>query len=177
MGDNTMEIRTQRLTLRPIGMQDLETTYAYSADRENTKYMMFLPDDSIEETKEFLENCEHEWEKKDPCYYEFAVIVNGRHIGGVSIYLMGLRDTAELGWILDKHYQGKGYATEAASAVMGFAENQLSVHHFMAHCDSENRASQNVMSKLGFYCMGCSTGRKNKSSSEDRKEMTFELFV
>ncbi len=172
-----MEIRTQRLVLRPIGIQDLETTYAYSGDRENTKYMVFLPDESIEETKDFLEESELEWHKQQPCFYEFAVIAGGKHIGGVSIYLRQTNDTAELGWILDRHYQGKGYATEAAGALIDFAEHQLAIHHFVAHCDWENRASQNVMSKLGFFCMGCANCRKNKSSSENRKEMTFELFV
>ncbi len=172
-----MEIRTQRLVLRPICMQDLETTYAYSADRENTKYMMFLPDDSIDETKEFLKKSEQEWHKQKPCFYEFAVVADGRHIGGIGVYLDKAQSTAELGWILDRHYHGKGYATEAACAVMDFAEHELSIRHFIVHCDWENRASQNVISKLGFFCMGCTSGRKNKSSSENRKEMTFELFV
>ena len=139
--------------------------------------MVFLPDDNIDETEEFLEKCEQEWSKNKPCFYEFAVVANGRHIGGIAVYLNEARNTAELGWILDKHFQGKGYATEAANAVMGFAHDQLAISHFVAHCDSENRASQNVMSKLGFFCMSCANGRKNKISSENRKEMTFELFV
>ena len=172
-----MEIQTSRLLLRPIGTKDLMTTYAYAADRENTKYMVFLPDDNIDQTEEFLEKCEQEWCKKEPCFYEFAVIADGKHIGGIGVYLHGTNDTAELGWILDRKYHGRGYATEAASAVIGFVEDRLCIRHFIAHCDSENRASQNVMSKLGFFCMGCADGRINKGSSESRKEMTFELFA
>ena len=172
-----MQIQTQRLLLRPIGTKDLQTTYAYAADRENTKYMVFLPDDNIGQTEEFLEKCEQEWNKQKPCFYEFAVVAQNRHIGGISVYLNEARNTAELGWILDRHYQGKGYATEAAGAVMKFAHEQLAISHFVAHCDWENRASQNVMSKLGFFCICCSDGRKNKASRENRKEMTFERFV
>lgn len=158
-------------------MQDLETTHAYSSDKDNTKYMLFLPNESIEETKEFLEECQQQWHKQKPDYYEFAVIADGKHIGGIGVYLHGTNDTAELGWILDRKYHGRGYATEAASAVIGFVEDRLCIRHFIAHCDSENRASQNVMSKLGFFCMGCADGRINKGSSENRKEMTFELFA
>lgn len=176
-GVQKMQIQTQRLVLRPIGMQDLETTYAYSADKDNTKYMAFLPNESIDETKEFLERCESEWHKTAPCFYEFAVVADGNHIGGIGVYLFGSKSTAELGWILDKNYHGKGYATEAAGAVIGFAQSKLSIRHFVAHCDWENRASQNVMSKLGFFCIGCASGRKNRGSSEERKEMTFELYV
>ncbi len=158
-------------------MQDLETTHAYSSDKDNTKYMMYLPNDNIEETREFLEQCQQQWHKQKPDYYEFAVIADGRHIGGIGVYLRSAKDTAELGWILDRHYHGKGYATEAAGAVIDFAEHQLCIRHFIAHCDWENRASQNVMSKRGFFCIGCANGRKNKGSSEIRKEMTFELYA
>ena len=48
------EIVTPRLTLRPIGMGDLETTHAYASDRENCRYMMFLPNDTLEETRQFI---------------------------------------------------------------------------------------------------------------------------
>ena len=172
-----MEIRTQRLLLRPIGVQDLQTAFAYASDKENTKFMVFLPDDDISQTREFLERCEQEWKKQQPDYYEFAVVAGDKHIGGVGIYLDRSRNTGELGWILDRKYQGMGYATEAAQAVMKHAMQELAVTHFVAHCDSENKASQNVMSKLGLCCIGCANGRRNKGSSEDRIEMTFELFV
>ncbi len=172
-----MEIKTQRLLLRPIGLQDLETAFAYASDAENTKFMTFLPDDDIEQTRDFLERCERQWQKQQPDYYEFAIVQGGRHIGGVSIYLDRSKNTGEFGWILDKNYHGMGYATEAAKAVLDFAVQELDVTHFVAHCDSENKASQNVMSKLGLNCIGCANGRRNKGSSEDRIEMTFELFV
>ena len=172
-----MEIKTQRLLLRPIGLQDLETAFAYASDAENTKFMTFLPDDDIEQTRDFLERCERQWQKQQPDYYEFAIVQGSRHIGGVSIYLDRSKNTCEFGWILDKNYHGMGYATEAAKAVLDFAVQELGVTHFVAHCDSENKASQNVMSKLGLNCIGCANGRRNKGSSEDRIEMTFELFV
>ena len=66
-------------------MQDLETTHAYSSDKDNTKYMLFLPNESIEETKEFLEECQQQWHKQKPDYYEFAVIADGKHIGGIGV--------------------------------------------------------------------------------------------
>ena len=163
--------------MRPIGLQDLETAFAYASDAENTKFMTFLPDDDIEQTRDFLERCERQWQKQQPDYYEFAIVQGGRHIGGVSIYLDRSKNTCEFGWILDKNYHGMGYATEAAKAVLDFAVQELGVTHFVAHCDSENKASQNVMSKLGLCCIGCANGRRNKGSSEDRIEMTFELFV
>lgn len=50
-GSTMIEITTQRLVLRPLGTEYLETVHAYASDIENTRYMMRLPNDSIEETQ------------------------------------------------------------------------------------------------------------------------------
>lgn len=56
-----LTIKTERLTLKPLGMKYLETVHEYASDLENTKYMLFLPNESIEETKEFLQMADKEW--------------------------------------------------------------------------------------------------------------------
>ena len=45
-----MLLRTARLLLRPVTMDDLSTTHAYAGDLENTLYMMFLPNADEKET-------------------------------------------------------------------------------------------------------------------------------
>jgi len=42
------------LILRPVCLADAETTYAYAADREMIRYMVYLPKASMEEVREFL---------------------------------------------------------------------------------------------------------------------------
>lgn len=172
-----MEISTERLILKPLGTEYLESVHKYASDIENTKYMIHLPNETVDETKEFLVGCEREWAKQIPDFYEFAVIKESVHIGAVSIYLNENHDTAILGWILDPDYHNCGYATEAASAIVRFAEEKLSIRHFTAFCDFENRASENVMRKLGFTKTGCYDGRKNRISDEERKELVYELFA
>ena len=49
-----MQITTTRLTLRPLTMDCLEATHAYASDREATRLMCFLPNDSIGETEAFI---------------------------------------------------------------------------------------------------------------------------
>ena len=44
-----LEIKTERLTVRPLEMSDLFTSFAYAGNPENAQYMMFLPKDSINE--------------------------------------------------------------------------------------------------------------------------------
>ena len=120
-----MTIETERLVLRPLTLSDLGTAHEYSVDAEHTKYMIFLPNDTVQETEYFLQKAVFEWAKELPQFYEFAITLGGRHIGTVSISLSEDRQTGELGWIINKKYQGNGYVTEAAGAVLDFSVNTL----------------------------------------------------
>ena len=157
------------------GLRFLESTHTYSSDRENTRFMVYLPNESREETRAFLLAAEEEWEKESPSFYEFAILLGKEHIGAVSLYLNKERDTGELGWILDKRYWGHGYACQAAERVMAFGRDTLKITHFVAHCDSENAASRRVMEKLGMKRTCVNENRKNRSSPENRREYQYEL--
>ena len=172
------ELRTERLILRPAGMKYLNSTYEYTSDPENTRFMTHLPNASIEECADYLAQADAEWAKPQPGYYEFAILLNGEHIGGVSLFPEETdRTRAELGWIIHKKHWGKGIVTEAARALIRFAADALHISHFIAHCDSENAASYRVMEKLGMTRTGERRGRKNRLSDEDRSEYQYEMEI
>lgn len=174
--ENFSEIRTERLVLRPLGVKYLQTTHIYASDYENTKYMYYLPNDRLEDTLAFLQKAEQEWEKEDPTFFEFAICINDKHIGAVSLYLDDGRCSGELGWIIYKPYWNQGIATEATKAVVNFAVQELGVNRFTAHCDSENIGSYKVMEKIGMKRTDVYGGRKNKSSNEERIEFKYEMI-
>lgn len=170
------ELKTERLILRPLSIEDLDTVHAYASDVENTKYMMHLPNDTTDETLHFLTRVTNEWQKDKPEFFEFAIMLEGRQVGAVSIYLNEQRTEGELGWILNKKYWGKGYATEAAMAVKDFAVNELKISMLMAHCDFRNTASCNVMKKIGLTVVKDNGVRKYPKTAETAKELLF-LFA
>ena len=172
-----MEIKTERLILAPIGTRHLESTYAYASDPENTRLMMFMPLADLAETRKFLAYFEAEWQKPKPVYCEFAILLDGAHIGEVGVDFLNGPDIAELGWVLHPRYHGRGYATEAARAVINFAVTRFGASHFIAHCDSENAASQSVMRKLGMTMTDAGGVRRNRASDEPRVEYTYELCL
>lgn len=172
-----MELKTERLCLKPLGTQYLESVYEYASDIENTKYMMYLPNATIQETADFLQNTENEWKKHKPDFYEFAIFYEGKQVGAVSIYMENDCKLGELGWILNKKYWGLGIASEAAERLIEFAKNERNLTHFIAHCDAENTASYYVMEKLGMVRTVEYRGRKNKASDEERTEYQYELFT
>lgn len=169
-------INTKRLVLKPLGIKYLETVYEYASDIENTKYMVHLPDRTMEETKEFLQKVEREWKRDVPSFYEFAIIYENRQIGAVSIYRVDDL-SGELGWIINKKYWKRGIAYEAAVSLLDFSIKELKIRHFIAHCDAENIASYKIMEKLGMLRTNTRGGRKNKASDEKRTEYQYELYV
>ncbi|MHA3685447.1 GNAT family N-acetyltransferase [Leucobacter sp. HY1910] len=57
---------------------------------------------------------------------------------------------AEIGWAFDPAWQGKGYAAEAASALLTVAFEQHGVHRVAAQLDARNAASAALAKRLGM---------------------------
>ena len=167
-------IPTRHLTLRPLHVSDLETTAAYALD-EDIRYMVHLPLNSGAGVLSFLERARAEWAKEQPEFFEFAVILDGKHIGAVSLYRGD--GTWEAGWIISKGYRGRGFAAEAAGAMMTRFHERFGIRHFTAHCDTENTASVSVMEKLGMVRTGEFPGRRNKGADRDSTEYRYDLIL
>lgn len=177
MAQNQPMIHTRRLTLRPFTLDDLYTTHAYAGNAENTQYMLHLPNEGLQDTQRFLQRVVAEWAKDQPAFYEYAVVLQGKHIGAVSVSLDESRQQAELGWIIHKLYQGKGYATEAAGAMLRFAIDSLKVKKVVAHCDGRNEPSAHVMGKIGLSLESADGTRRYAGSDVDIQELMYALTV
>lgn len=94
--------------------------------------------------------------------FQVLWVNEGLQIGAVSVALNDLRNTGELGWIINKRYWKKGLALEAALAIKEFALNVLKLQKLVAHCDYRNTASFYLMEKLGMS-LEDDTGTKNIS--------------
>jgi RimJ/RimL family protein N-acetyltransferase len=60
----------------------------------------------------------------------------------------------EIGWRLPRTSWGKGYATEAASRVVGYAFRDLALTEIIACINPENMRSISIASRLGFVRAG-----------------------
>ena len=149
-----MEIKTQRLTLRPVQAGDETQIHEYAGDRDITM-MFFLPNETFEETAEFVRRNAAEWESPCQTDFEFVILLGDRIIGGCDSDLghSADRSYATLGWIINKEYRNRGYAAEAAAALLDFSFRELKVEKVYAQCDVNNPASFAVMRKIGMKCI------------------------
>ena len=149
-----MEIKTKRLTVRSIQVGDEKEIHEYAGDPGLTM-MYFLPNETFEETERFVKENAEEWNSDDQTNFESVILLDGKIIGGCDCDLGHSPDRsyATLGWIINKNYRNRGYASEAASAVMDFAFENLAISKVYAQCDINNAASFGVMRKIGMRCV------------------------
>lgn len=140
---------TEHLHLRPVRIGDETQIHKYAGDKSITM-MMFLPNDTFEETEEFVRNASAEWKKDEPKNLEFAVEYEGKIIGGGDIDFYEDRKKVELGWILHKDYRGRGFGTEVAMALKEIAFTKLGMEKVVAHCDINNKNSLRTMQNIGL---------------------------
>lgn len=57
---------------------------------------------------------------------------------------------AEIGWAISDQYRSRGYATEAATALIEYGFRELHLPRIVAFTECSNRASMKVMQKLGM---------------------------
>lgn len=175
MNLNDHIMRTERLLLCPQGVEYLNSTHEYSSDAEHTKYMLHLPNKTIEETRDFLQKARDEWNKPEPEYFEFAIMLGNKHIGGICLYITQERTEGELGWIIHKDYQGFGYVPEAALALLDFGFEKLKLRKIYAQCDARNTASRRVMEKIGLQFERDDGIRYDKFTGEKVKELMYSM--
>lgn len=57
---------------------------------------------------------------------------------------------AEIGWVFDPQFHGRGYATEAVSEVLRLAFAELGLRRVEAYCFAENEPSWRLMERVGM---------------------------
>ena len=62
--------------------------------------------------------------------------------------------SVEIAYAIDPEYQRRGFATEAAQALVDYAMSSGQVRVVRAHTLPEGKASMRVLTKLGFSCIG-----------------------
>jgi RimJ/RimL family protein N-acetyltransferase len=78
-------------------------------------------------------------------------------------------DAVELGYTIFEPWRGRGYATEAARALMDWASAEHGLRHFIASVAPGNAPSLAVVRKLGFVETG------TQWDEADGLELVFEL--
>lgn len=155
-------LETERCVLREMTPEDLDALYEVYADPEISRYTEALYEDREQELAYMKDYIEHVYRF---CGLGIWVIVEkqiNRLIGRAGLAFRDGYDTPEIGFIIGKEYQRKGYAYEVCRAILKYCKS-LDMKTIRVIYQKENRASEELCKKLGFVITG--------AFSEDGKDM------
>ena len=152
---NIPTIRTERLILRKIKGDDIEDMYEYSCNARVTEFLTWSPHPDKTYTLEYISYLQSRYRSGD--FYDWAVVLkdSGKMIGTCGFTRFDyVNNSAEIGYVLNPSYHGKGIATEAVNKVLEFGFERLSLNRIEGRYMVENTASRRVMEKCGMVFEG-----------------------
>jgi RimJ/RimL family protein N-acetyltransferase len=146
-------IETERLRLRPFNRGDVDAVFAYRSLPEVAQFLFDEPM-SHEECAEAVRARTAQVAftgEGDKILLALERKDDGHLVGEVSLIWRSVSDQqAELGYILHPEVHGRGYASEAARALLAFGFRDVGLHRIYARCAARNLASARVMTRLGM---------------------------
>lgn len=143
-------IRTQRLLLRPFRPEDAPAVQRFAGAREIADTTLNIPHPYTDGmAEEWIGTHAGAWERNEMA--TFAVTTTGDGlVGAVSLRLRPEHRRAELGYWIGVPFWGRGYATEAARALVRFGFDTLDLNRIHATHFTRNPASGAVLRKIGM---------------------------
>lgn len=140
-------LETERLILRPHNAGDAGACFAWQSDPEVMRFLSRSTSTDISDTKEWLRKIEN----ADSFMWAIVLKKSGTMIGtcaiGESTYMPNYWNFA---YYIRRDEWNKGYATEAAKAMIRFAKEEQNIKKFCAVHAVDNPASGRVIEKCGL---------------------------
>ncbi len=147
-------LRTERLVLRPFTLADASDVQALAGAAEVASTTLTMPhpyEDGMAEA--WIAAHAGAWEEGARLTLAVTTASDGL-VGGMGLHLTPEHRRAELGYWIAVPYWNRGYATEAASAIIAYGFSELGLHRIVARYFPRNPASGRVMAKLGMVHEG-----------------------
>lgn len=152
---NIPELETERLLLRRMQKSDADDMYDYAKRPDTTRYLTWNPHPDRKFSYQYLVYLQQKYKQGD--FHDWAVVEreSGRMIGtcGFTRFDYG-NEAAEVGYVINPDFHGRGYATEALRRVIRFGFDYLNIHRIEAKYMEDNAASRRVMEKCGMTFEG-----------------------
>ncbi len=148
-------IETERLVLRRWHRGDIEALYEQQSDPIVARYLPRGTRTREEAEQALAARIAGRGLADDDDEISLAVErrEDGRVIGDLTLWLRSAEwAQAEIGYVFSPDAAGRGFATEAARALVGVAFDALGAHRVYARADARNVGSTRLLERLGMRC-------------------------
>jgi [ribosomal protein S5]-alanine N-acetyltransferase len=156
-------LETERLALVAFTVEVIEAL----SERSRPQHLIgaAIPDGWPDEELAELLSLYVKWVRRDPTVVGFGpwpIIAREENVVIGSAGFIGkpnARGSIELGFGVHPTHRNRGYASEAARALVEWGLDQPGVEHVIAKCDRDNLPSVRVLEKLGMVRLGDADGQ------------------
>jgi len=146
-------VEAERIVLRRFTMRDLPVFVAYRSDPDVARYQGWEAPYPRATGARMIRDLLRQHPDTPGQWFQFGIELRatGELVGDCASGT-DLEDPrqAEVGFTLRPDFQGRGYATEAARALLGYLFGARAKHRVTARCDPRNTASVGVLGRLGM---------------------------
>jgi RimJ/RimL family protein N-acetyltransferase len=146
-----MITETDRLRVRALALDDAEFILSLTNEPAFIANIGDKGVRSLDDARRFL--AEGAWTNQPrPGHGQFLVElkIDGRPIGVCGLLYRERLDVTDVGFAFLSAYQGRGYAVEAARAVVDYGHRVLGIESIVGLASESNAASVRVLEKLGM---------------------------
>jgi aminoglycoside 6'-N-acetyltransferase len=146
-------LRTVRLTIRRFRAEDAAALAAYRSEPEVARYQGWEPPFLEERAAAFIAGLDATHPDTPGEWFQLAVTetASGMLIGDIGVGPDGDDPRlARIGFSLAPTHQGRGFATEAVTAVLDHLFRSRGKHRVAADCDVRNTASVALLERVGM---------------------------
>ena len=140
-------IGTERLVLRRMMAYDAPGLHTMLSDPETMRYWSTPPHGTLAESEAWVADGLAAMTRGDGV--DFVVLESDRLIGRVAFWMGN-----EIGFLFSRAVWGKGYATEALTAVLRYGFEELAFKTVRADVDPDNARSLKLLERVGFKRTG-----------------------
>jgi ribosomal-protein-alanine N-acetyltransferase len=132
----------------------IEVFERYASNAEVTRFLGWPRHRSVRDTEAFLRFSAQEWDRWPAGPYLIVSRTDGQLLGSTGLGFQTPNE-AMTGYVLAKEAWGKGFATEALTAIVDVS-TRIGVNRLFALCHPEHGPSRRVLEKCGFVREGMS---------------------
>ena len=138
-----LEVKTLRLWIKPITLDDSQTVQDLITEKISHWTSPIPWPHKLEHAIWWIENSRAE--------KRMGIFLNGSLIGATNI---AFKNCEEVGFWMNEKYEGQGFATEAAAAMIEYSFTTYHLDYLESCVHKDNLASRRVHEKLGYKEIG-----------------------
>jgi aminoglycoside 6'-N-acetyltransferase len=144
---------TERLSIRPLVLADLDSFVGYRQDPSIARFQSWEPTYSEHQARELIESQAGVFLPDKGQWLQLGIhyLVSDELVGDLALHsVVEGEGIFELGFSIAKRHQGHAFAKEASAMLITYLVAEVGAKKFVANTDRRNAASIAVLLALGF---------------------------